>query len=339
MNKIVFRVDGNSIIGSGHVMRCLSIANAAKNKGIECIFVTSDNSFEQTIISQGFSNIILNINYVDISKDLSSFKYQLGALKPDLVIVDSYNATNDLFKTIKCFSKVLYIDDLNAFDQNVDYLLNYNEIDFTYSSKYKNKKYILGTSFIPLRKEFQNLVEIKTRKDVNNVFFFAGGGDPERFTLPFVEKVRSINEFNQIMFHIVIGKFEPDKEAIYDISKRTPNIRVYENISNMAEVIRKCEITVSASGSTLYEICACGVPCITYVTEDNQIISTNFLSKNKVMVLAGDYRTTPNMADVIVDNIIILSNDFDKRVEMHTNSIKLVDGKGAERIVDYIINN
>ena len=150
MKKIVFRVDGNATIGAGHIMRCLSIANAAKEKNIDCIFITSDSSFEQSIVKTGFKNIILNSNYLNISSDFVSFGYFLNKEMPDLVIVDSYFANNDLFDFLKKNFKVLFVDDLNLFDQNVDYLLNYNEyaFDLGYTSKFSQKKYLLGASFV-----------------------------------------------------------------------------------------------------------------------------------------------------------------------------------------------
>ena len=341
MKKIVFRVDGNATIGAGHIMRCLSIANAAKEKNIDCIFITSDSSFEQSIVKTGFKNIILNSNYLNISSDFVSFGYFLNKEMPDLVIVDSYFANNDLFDFLKKNFKVLFVDDLNLFDQNVDYLLNYNEyaFDLGYTSKFSQKKYLLGASFVPLRQEFQNLDEIKTKSEVKSVFFSAGGADPERICLSFVKKIISLGIFNDLVFHLILGKFEPDKELIREICKNHKGFILHENINNMSQVIRECDLAISAAGSTLYEICACGVPCITFITEENQVLGAKAFSKKGIMLCAGDYRTDKNLYDSIASQISELVNSFFKRKEMHDKALKLVDGKGAERIIDFVVAN
>lgn len=341
MKKIVFRVDGNGAIGAGHVMRCLSIAIAARKKEIDCVFITSDDSFGQTIVDNGFENIILGTNYLNISSDVDAFGNYLKTIEPDLVIVDSYFVNNDFFIFLSSYSKVLYIDDLNLFDHNVDYLLNYNEyaFDLRYESQIARKKFLLGASFAPLREEFQYLDEIKTKYQVKNVFFSAGGADPERICLSFIKKIVALDVFGELFFHIVLGKFEPDKDLIYEISRSNEKFIIHENINNMSQVIRGCEIAISAAGSTLYEICACGVPCITFITEENQFMGANALSKKGAVVLAGDYRTDNNLCDNISSLLSNLINSFDERCELHNKALKLVDGKGAERIVNYLINN
>lgn len=66
---IVFRADGNSEIGSGHVMRCLSIAEVARDLGEECIFITSSDDMTSVIKGKSFDNIVLNTDYREMESE------------------------------------------------------------------------------------------------------------------------------------------------------------------------------------------------------------------------------------------------------------------------------
>ena len=70
---ILFRTDANQNVGAGHVMRCLSIADAVRNRGEECLFVTAEDSFSAEIRRHGHSCIVLHSNYADMEAELPAF--------------------------------------------------------------------------------------------------------------------------------------------------------------------------------------------------------------------------------------------------------------------------
>ena len=69
MKKILFRADGNASIGAGHIMRCLSIGEAARELGLECAYVTADPSFKKVIQDRGFSCMVMNTLYSDMDSE------------------------------------------------------------------------------------------------------------------------------------------------------------------------------------------------------------------------------------------------------------------------------
>ncbi|MCR5607829.1 MAG: hypothetical protein K6G26_02035, partial [Lachnospiraceae bacterium] len=71
---IVFRADGNTLIGLGHIMRCLSIADSFTNIGKTCTFVTSDNELNNIIVNRGYENIILNSKYNNLDTETEMLK-------------------------------------------------------------------------------------------------------------------------------------------------------------------------------------------------------------------------------------------------------------------------
>ena len=90
---ILFRADGNSNIGVGHVMRCLSIADAFKNAGESCLFITAGNKLHKTIKDRGYKNIVMDSEYDHLEDELESLKQIIDSRDVDVVFVDSYYVT------------------------------------------------------------------------------------------------------------------------------------------------------------------------------------------------------------------------------------------------------
>ena len=115
---ILFRADGNSNIGLGHVMRCLSIADEFKNTGESCLFITADNELHKTIKDWGHKNLVLDSEYDHMEDELESLKQSIDARDVAAVFVDSYYVTEQYLRELWqfCASKyitLVYIDDVD----------------------------------------------------------------------------------------------------------------------------------------------------------------------------------------------------------------------------------
>ncbi|MCR5746259.1 MAG: hypothetical protein K6G03_00950 [Lachnospiraceae bacterium] len=187
---ILFRADGNSSVGSGHIMRCLSIADAARDKGIECLFVTAGNEFLKIIEKRGFRDIVLGTDYRDMDSELKKLDEIVPERKPEVVFVDSYFVTevylnrlkeivngvraevgesvNDVSEAVRGVhgqggGKLVYIDDVLSFPYPCDVLINYNIYAERekYLELYQGQEktgipeMFLNTEYAPLRKEFR----------------------------------------------------------------------------------------------------------------------------------------------------------------------------------------
>lgn len=334
--KLLIRADGNANIGAGHIMRCLSIANAAKKIGIDICFVTADESFLQVLDEQNFRVRVLDSDYKKMDNELSKIIPIVEMEKPDGIILDSYFVTKSYMNYLKKTAKLIYIDDVLAFPYPVDTLINYN----IYASKKQYTKLyaqvnapnmLLGSEYVPLRDEFQNGKVIEIKSKVKNILFSAGGADPERIALRFVKSVITKRELNDILFHIVLGSFEPDRNEIESISTVHNNIITHSNVRRMSDLMLQCDLAVSAAGSTLYELCACGVPTITYVLADNQMPGAKAFSDLGIMENVGDDRFDKGLINNIIS--LIEDLDYDKRKLMQHNMKKCIDGKGAYKMI------
>ena len=336
---IYIRADANSYIGMGHIMRCLSIADAARNNCQDVEFILADDTVEELVENSGYKSIVLHSNYEHMEDELSLWPDN----NPNIVIVDSYYVTNAYLMSLKKIFKngiIIYIDDLLASPYPVDVLINYNiyarkkDYEELYYRCNNKPQFILGLKYIPLRKMFRGIEEKKQKEMVKDVLITTGGADLEHIALSIV-KARPSN----YTYHILIGALNVDSDEIKELSSEMNNIIIHENVIDMQSLISNMDIAVSAAGSTIYEICACGVPLITYISADNQIEGAETIANIGLAKNIGDIREISNFTSALFDEVAILASDYDKRKKVGKRMQKLIDGFGANRIVKEIIGN
>lgn len=339
---ILFRADGNAEIGSGHIMRCLSIADAFKRKQKNSLFVLADKTFQSLIECKGYAVHILDSDFRDMDGELEQVKKAICNFEPEMVIVDSYYITRKYLKALKEKARIVYIDDLAAFAYPVDVLMNYNAYgpDIAYKELYINEnetlpQLVLGLRYAPLREMFCNVPKRIHNKAVNNILISTGGADPIHLALKLVQHIAQ-NEYPQ-SFHFLIGAMNSDFERIQNIAEKSSNIFVHHNVKDMRTLITSCDMAVSAAGSTIYEIAACGVPMIIYILADNQISGAEAFSKMGLAVSCGDLRGKDDAAKIIMNSIDSLAKAFTLRKQIGEKMQHMVDGFGADRLATKLL--
>ena len=340
--KIFFRADGNKNIGWGHVMRSISIASAFRKTGSECVFVCADTAMVEVLDNYDFEHIVLNTDYTQMESEIDQFSEIIIKHKPDILFVDSYFVTYNYLSACKNLCKTVYIDDVYSFPYPVDVLINYNVYadKEKYLELYKEEsnipKFVLGLSYVPLREEFKG-IEYELRTVVKNVFVSTGGSDEAGLVLKLINVLLVKEEMTKgTKYHFILGSFEPDREEIYKLEKKYEWIVVHEKVKRMSEIMSISDIAISASGSTLYELCACGIPTITYILADNQIEGATTFEKKGLMINAGDLREKDFSASRI-DKLEEIYFSPEKRTILHNKIKSFVDGNGSDTIVEYFI--
>ena len=123
---ILIRVDGNETIGLGHMMRCLSVADALKKHGTEVMFVTADDKCVALLDRRGYPHITLNTDYSEMNSEADRLLELIAGYQPKAVLVDSYFVTESYLHHLKSAARLIYMDDLAAFAYPADVLINYN---------------------------------------------------------------------------------------------------------------------------------------------------------------------------------------------------------------------
>lgn len=314
--------------------------------------------------------------YID---DVAAFPYPC-----DVLI--NYNAHADKMIYDRLYESVSVVDECEELQGDIDR----ERIKALYKDG-KFPEYILGPIYAPIRTMFRGLPKRIQRDRVKDVLISTGGSDELHIALSMIRKLLSAGEESigfriddalpesdfldgGVKFHFLLGGMNADVKEIYELLDEprddkiivgdatggadesvccdAPNIILHRDVSDMSELISSCDIVVSAAGSTLYEIAACGVPMIVFATADNQILGTRSFEKLGLAVDLGDIRVAGSsepgkvisgeLDDSAVSKILsaidALSMDYDRRVEMGERMQKMIDGCGADRLVEKVTN-
>ncbi len=341
MTDIYFRVDGNHTIATGHLMRCLSIARACagllRKSGApsNISFLVSDEESlalleERFDTPSEFPILCLHSNYQDMMAELP----RLTALLPDKkcwLFVDSYYATPAYFHALSGFCQVAYLDDLRSFSCDVDLLINYDtDEDCPYYANARKK--LLGVRYTPLRRQFQQPA-YEVRPQVTDILLSTGGTDPYGMALSLIKTLPQ----GTYDYHILTSSANSRYRELEDAAHVNDRIHIHQGISDMAALMASCDLAVSAGGTTLCELCAVGVPTISYLMADNQQMAVNTFSQENLIPYAGDIRQDEDVLSRILSFVTCMSQNIDSRKKSSHAMRAFLDGCGAEHIASQLV--
>lgn len=197
---------------------------------------------------------------------------------------------------------------------------------------------LLGASYVPLRNEFQNLPKRIVKEHATDILISTGGSDPEHIAKKMVEYIVKNNRKLAIFyFHFVIGAMNPDKNDIENIIGAIENVTLYSNLKTISGLMQKCDLAISAAGSTLYELCATQTPTITYILADNQILGAEEFARQGIMQYVGDARELKCfLPEKLMSTMRYLAGEYKERIIISQLQREVVDGRGAYRIIEQL---
>lgn len=332
---IWIRADGGKEIGTGHVMRCLSIADALCRMGEQVCFLLADNSAVPLLERQGQEYRILNSSYQHPEEELETLLPLLGESQSGVFLADSYYVTDTYLRRIRDYMPVCYMDDRGITGLPVDLLINYNifaDVSLYECSGDERTLYLLGTEYAPLRREFKE-VPYQVREKVRRVLLTTGGSDKYNLAGKILEEVLANEETQNLEYCVVSGVYNEYLSALLEIEKKHPGVQVLSNVTDMSELMRTCDIAVTAGGSTMYELSAVGVPIICFSFVDNQEKIVEGFRNRDIVCYGGDYlRQGERMVRDVAAHIELLCRNAEMRRSYSRRQKVLVDGQGAMRI-------
>ncbi|NLL79418.1 MAG: UDP-2,4-diacetamido-2,4,6-trideoxy-beta-L-altropyranose hydrolase [Clostridiales bacterium] len=362
---IYIRADGNSQIGVGHQMRCLSIADELVKRNQKVVFLTADESGTVLPKSRGYECIVL---YSDDQKPMEEIPKLRELLQKEcrkaVLLLDSYALTQEYAEALKEAACLVYLDDYGKEYWPVDCVINYNIYgpDMPYDRLYPgNRKtgdsetaagqekilLLLGSTYAPLRKEFADTKHIP-KKQVTDVLITTGGADAYNVAGQLAERLAAkVNhagnrtdhadnrEKSSIRYHVVSGAFHTFREYLQELSGKYPNIIIHENVTQMAELMEQCDLAVSAAGSTLYELCAVQVPTVYFHFVENQELPARYFKEKTEMIGCGNFADEPEQVlERLYQAVRRIEQDEQLRNRIAESMKNVTDGKGAERIAE-----
>ena len=349
---IYIRTDANDTIATGHVMRCLTVAEQLKVAGEDVCFIVSDEDSLTLIDNNRYQVQCIHTYWNDLDNtDEYEAMCRLINTHTDKLLIDSYSITPQYVKYMKQLTKVICFDDMGEALYPADIIINYNLYYsiFQYEKRYKEipVRFLLGGKYVPLRSQFimsskKLPVHCRNNKkgEMLRILLICGGGDPMNMMGNFMRRLQEKNDelMKKAEWHIVVGAYNRNKSELEQYANIYININVHSNVSDMAELMSQCDICISAASTVLYECCAMQIPTIFFVVADNQKYDALYFGKDNLMLYAGDYRMEPeNVLDAIMSDTEKLMIDGKLRQKMCEQMHDIVDGRGAERIAEAII--
>lgn len=350
--KIAIRVDATSQIGTGHFMRCLTLADELKQHGAEIRFISRDlpQHLGEMLKLKGFEFIsLLQSNNVEQLDNLAHSKWlgtsqaedaqaSIDALSDknwDWLIVDHYALdTRWETKLRESAKKIMVIDDIADRQHNCDLLLDQNyyaDMEARYIGKVPTHcQLLLGPRYALLRDEFKKWREqVKPRTgSVKSILIFFGGVDSDNYTGQTLDALNEINLEN-IHIDVVIGAQHPYRSAIETIYIKQ-SYTCHVQTDNMAELMATADLAIGAGGTATWERCCLGLPTLVFCIADNQKAQINDAA-TKGLLYAQNHDT--KVSSVIKTHLTALINNSCLRHHISNNALQEIDPNGKSRLI------
>lgn len=348
MMRVLIRADASVTIGSGHITRCLTLANTLRNDGADVRFACRElpGHLLQRLAAQGYVTYALPARYgaeedSDIEAalpwqaDLSALAEELEDEPPfDWLIVDHYGLDARWETAARGLAdRVMAIDDLANRPHGVEVLLDQN-----YSAQALDQPYaawvgpecqtFLGPRFALLRDEFEcEPIAIKPR--VERVLVNFGGFDAAGQVYA---TMQALQGFEDLQVDFVAGLHNPHWQAMSELAASRPEWRLHTLTSDFFALMQAADLFIGAGGGTTWERAALGLPTICISVANNQQLNAQLLAEAGVHVYLGPHVQLE--AGRLHDAIERLCGDAALRQSFADQSRMLVDGRGVRRIAD-----
>jgi UDP-2,4-diacetamido-2,4,6-trideoxy-beta-L-altropyranose hydrolase len=357
--KVIFRVDSSIEIGSGHILRCITLAIALRDRGVDCHFVSRNHqgNLIAEIKNAGFS--LITLPELRISDNNQSEKYAhwlgtdwktdaeqtLGALgntKFDWLIVDHYAIDHRWERAMKSiYQKIMVIDDLADREHNCDVLLDQN-LGATKKSYRKlipkDCKTLIGPDFALLRPEFsihrEESLNRRSKPELKNILISFGGMDPSNETAGILNQINFPQKFGELILTVVLGKNAPWINEVIKLAKSIKHkINIIVDANNMGYLMATNDLIIGGAGISSWERCCLGVPTLVVIQAPNQENNARTLEKAGAALIL---KKTPNKNNPL-EILIELEKDKERLREMSEYSRIICDGNGANRTAAHIL--
>jgi UDP-2,4-diacetamido-2,4,6-trideoxy-beta-L-altropyranose hydrolase len=334
-NTLIIRADASSHIGTGHVMRCLALAEPWLAAGSEVILAAQQmpEALGKWALDAGITPYSIHGEPGGI-EDAQETAALVGRHPGAWLVVDGYQFGEPYQEVIRqSGAQMLLVDDFGGpANYPADFVLNQN-LGATvawYPQRAESTRLLLGTKYVQLRGEF-----LKQDKDIgtgwetpNQILVTLGGSDPDNVTAKVIEALQSVPAINAT---VVIGGSNPHwDDLLSHVQQAASNIHLVRNAGNMPELMVRTDLAIAAGGTTAWEMAFSGLPMMTIVLAENQRSNGEQLAAAGVAVNLGWHEDlTP---ESLADQVQALIKDWSKLDEMAAKARKLVDGLGSMRV-------
>lgn len=364
--KIVFRTDASIDIGTGHVMRCLTLASALRDLGAQCAFICRDHpgNLVDVVRERGFETHVLRLDEpVDAladrviepvpthaawlcgswQADAEQTHAALGQRQVDWLIVDHYGLDAQWESSLhSCCKRLMVLDDIADRSHACDLLLDHNpgRIAAHYSALVpRDCKTLCGAEYALLRREFSCMRAYSMARRVNSrlshLLIALGGVDRSNVTADVLNALRGCNLPDGCRITVALGRNAPWAAHIRDIAADMPwPTKALFGVEDMPGLLADSDLAVGAAGVSALERCCMGLPTLTIVLAANQQSgAAALLAAGAVRLLEAGVGFASSLREQVYEctNPTILN-------EMQQRCLSIVDGRGLDRVISELTN-
>lgn len=372
MLKIVFRADASLLIGKGHIMRCLTLADEIKTHqdDADITFITTPHTgnLDEFIVKQGYKVTSLPPPLANLDKNNTAT--WLGRTQQedatacqakltqhyDIIIIDHYAIDIKWHRLIRPYCQnIMVIDDLANRPHDCDILLDQtlsrNKLDYKKLTP-TTCSTLAGESYTLLRKEFyQYRIQAKEkRKKLRNlpnnfhVLVSLGGFDIDNISQLAINALKTLHNSSLTFTATLILSSQSKhlaslKSTVDSLSWLTLEL----DCATMSEQMLKADIAIGASGATAWERCCLGLPSLSIETASNQKWVSSSLAKRGAIINLGNSQRVKAI-DIIdaFNKLLVESSEKNIHMPLYQQSIKssfaCIDGEGSKRVYHRVIN-
>jgi UDP-2,4-diacetamido-2,4,6-trideoxy-beta-L-altropyranose hydrolase len=307
---IEFRPDVGSGTGLGHLRRCLSLAQALRNLGVNSVFAIQEG--REIAAAAGFPTVVAD--------------------PVRAIVIDSYSATpSDYSNAGTQGVKVIAIDDDGQRPLDVDLVINPGPgaEDLHYPGA---KSRAVGVEFGLLRPEFADEPERIHPPVARRLLITMGGGDQQRLAAGLTRAAR--RSFDRI--DVMVGPFFESVEEIQEIARGDRRVVLHSNPADVRALMLEADVAVTAGGQTLFELAATATPAVAIEVAPNQRRNLEGFCERGAIVVAG-VGNDPDIIGKTLSLAVVLAGDQAQRNLMGANGRRWIDGRGAARAAERIV--
>lgn len=325
--KIIFRCDASVAMGSGHVMRCLTLADGLRVRGHDCFFWCGADALTTVPALAGAGYPIISDGFA-----------------ADIMVVDHYGLNADDERQFRKFvSKIIVIDDLANRPHDADILIDttLGRVQADYEGFVSPAtKLLLGPQYAMLRPDFlrlrENAIAVRAARAgrVSRVMVAMGGTDPHNITSRVLDSLKGL----EIAVDVVVGSSCPHIAAIEakasELRAENIDIKIHRDAKNIHEIMLAADMAIGAGGTTSWERCCLGLPTLLIEVADNQRYIAKALSEQGCAINLGWHEDLTD--SLIKQNILRLIQDSARVAVMSSNALGVCDGRGVDHIIPYV---
>jgi UDP-2,4-diacetamido-2,4,6-trideoxy-beta-L-altropyranose hydrolase len=330
----VFRCDASGQLGSGHVVRCLALADALRAAGWCCAFASAPGTAEAVPALARSGHRLIEL--ADPAREAASLKLALHQ-GCDLLVVDHYRRDAEFESACRPWaSRILVIDDLASRRHDCELLLDptlgRQAADYAPLAP-ETCRMLLGPDFALLRPQFlaarpAALKRRTSQHTIRRILVSLGGTDPSNLTGKVLRGI--VLSGVEAAIDVVLGGTAPHLEEVRALAAASPlATSVHTAVEDMASVMSNADLAVGAAGTTSWERCALGLPSLMLVIADNQELVAQSLDQAGAAACLGRHETVTE--ERLAAEVRTLATNPSRLDAMAARAADLCDGRGTQR--------